>query len=202
MCFVAADSGSRGAASLPGGQTLPNTLTTVLRGSLLTTGMKSHSLMSLAAQFHASCIPPSAATARNVPASANALLFARPVSVSPPPPPSFIHAAAFAQSWESFLHGPLRNKTPQSHLPTGDIKGGNIMQVANIFIASELLPQGASLHWDIFQPWMEQDSCPNGFLIYLWVQGPCGSAPSQGSECSSHMPAGKRASALNIIYFL
>lgn len=148
----------------------------------VTKDMKFPSLPLPAGHHHPSCIPPAGCLGSN---SAGHTCFDRHTS-SPnlsvlPPPPSFIHAAAFAQSWGSFLYGALRNKTSESCLPTGNIKGGNTAQAANIFTASKSFPVSGSLHRDcLTAPGCAQESLAPRVSYLLAGPRPRGSSPSQG----------------------
>lgn len=61
-------------------------------------------------------------------------------------PPSLSHAAEFAWSWGSFLHGALWNQTSESRLPNANTEGGNTVQAAKTFTASKSFPVSGSLH--------------------------------------------------------
>lgn len=54
--------------------------------------------------------------------------------------PSLIQAAVFAGSWGSFLYGALQNKTLESCLPAGNMKGGTIACATNIFTTFKPFP--------------------------------------------------------------
>ena len=141
---------------------------------------------------------PASRTPRRGPAPSGALLRTKPFSACPP---SFTQAAALGQSLGSFPRRALHSKTSESCLPAGNIKGGNTVRATSAFTASKLLPVSSPLRRE---PLAAPGGSPHGSRVRRRGRGPEGALHHQAEHVlrSPCAPAGRRVSALRVIYFL